>query len=239
MSSLFRAALCVALLAAGPAPAQDARPHFLPPDAIDIAALLPPPPATDSSITKAELAEVLRLQTAATPAEKAQAVSDAKESVFFFADVLGPNFTADKLPITLTFLQSVQKAEGEFVNPAKKIFGRPRPPLVDPAIKSCETSMSASPSYPSGHATFGWLEGIVLARMVPEKSAEIFARAAMFAHNRLVCGVHYPSDIEAGRISGTVIAAMLMDNPTFRAEFPPARDELRKALDLPPRPAEQ
>ncbi len=234
MNSLLRAAFCVAVLAAGPVIAQDAQPHFLPLNVIDIAAILPPPPAADSPVAKAEIAELLRIQASATPAEKAQAVADAKESFFFFADVLGPNFTAEKLPVALTFLQAVQNAEGEFVNPAKKIFGRPRPPLVDPATKSCETSMSSSPSYPSGHATFGWLEAVVLAQMVPEKRAAIFARAAEFAHNRLVCGVHYPSDIEAGRISGTVIAAMLMDNPTFRAEFPPARDELRKVLGLAP-----
>jgi acid phosphatase (class A) len=234
MSTLFRAALYAMILTAR-AFAQDAPPHFLPPDAIDLAAILPAPPATDSLTTKAELAEVEHLQSTATAAQKAQAVADAKASVFFFADVLGPNFTAEKLPTAAPFLQLVQKAEGEFVNPAKKVFNRPRPPTVDPAIKSCDATMTTSPSYPSGHATFAWLEATVLARMVPEKREAIFGRAAEFAHNRLVCGVHYPTDIEAGRISGTVIASMLLDNPGFRSEFAPAKAELRKALGLPPR----
>jgi acid phosphatase (class A) len=74
--------------------------------------------------------------------------------------------------------------------------------------------------------------GIVLSNMVPEKRAEIMARAAEYAHNRIVGGIHYPSDIEAGRITGTVIAAKLQTQDDFNAGFTAARAELRGVLGL-------
>jgi acid phosphatase (class A) len=68
--------------------------------------------------------------------------------------------------------------------------------------------------------------------MVPEKKAEIFARAARYSYHRMVGGVHYRSDIEAGRISGAVIAAIMMQNPNFQEEFSKAGSEVRRVLEL-------
>ncbi|HYA14593.1 MAG TPA: hypothetical protein VEF33_09675, partial [Syntrophales bacterium] len=67
----------------------------------------------------------------------------------------------------------------------------------------------------------------------PEKKAEIFARAGQYGYHRMVGGVHYRSDIEAGRISGTVIAAIMMQHPDFQEEFSRARNEIRRILQLP------
>ncbi len=229
---LRRAALCLILLAAVPALAQEAKPRFLPPDAFDLSAVLAPPPANDSATTKAELAEIRRVQATATEAQKAQAVADLKETIFLFSGLLGPDFTAEKLPVATLFFQNVGKAEGEFVNPVKRLYNRPRPPIADSVIVPCE-KLTGSASYPSGHATFAYLQAAVLSEMIPEKRAAIFARAAEFAQNRIVCGMHYASDLDAGRISGAVIATALLADPTFRAEFAPAKAEVRKVLGLP------
>jgi acid phosphatase (class A) len=217
----------------GIAAAADAPPLFLPTGAIDLPALLEPPPAQDSATTKSEIELVRKTQATATDAEKKLAIADAVEDVFVLgASVLGPNFTAANLPTAAAFFAKVHHTEGEFVDPAKKTWNRLRPPLADPAIVPC-TKLSMSGAYPSGHATSGYLWGIVLAQMVPEKSAAIFARAAEYGHSRIVCGMHYPTDIEAGRISAAVIAAALMSNPNFKSEFGPARAEIRKLLGLP------
>jgi acid phosphatase (class A) len=93
-------------------------------------------------------------------------------------------------------------------------------------------TLSKSGSYPSGHATVGTLMGIELANMLPEKRAAIMARAWEFGQNRVVAGIHYPSDIEMGRISGTVIAQTISTHPDFRQEFDAAKAELRAALGL-------
>jgi acid phosphatase (class A) len=71
---------------------------------------------------------------------------------------------------------------------------------------------------------------IVLAAMVPEKSAELHARGWSFARNRLIAGAHFPSDIQAGRIAGTLIASYLFQDPEFKKDFLESKAELRKSL---------
>ena len=198
---------------------------------IDLTLYLAPPPKDDSDQTKAEINELMDLQKTRTPEMVAEAQADQEEVVFRFADVLGENFTADKLPLTAAFFAKVHKAEGDNVDPSKDIWNRPRPFLHDSRIQPC-VKLSKSGSYPSGHATTGTLFGIFLARMIPEKKAELFARAQVFAQNRLVGGVHYRSDIEAGRIAGTLIAAELWEKADFRKEFEAAQTELRQGLGL-------
>jgi acid phosphatase (class A) len=56
------------------------------------------------------------------------------------------------------------------------------------------------------------------------------ARAWQFANNRVIGGIHYRSDIEMGRIAGTVIAYDLLQRPDFVAEYERAKAELRHAL---------
>ncbi|QKD02262.1 acid phosphatase [Mesorhizobium loti] len=212
------------------AQAEDAKPFVTNKD-IDLTMILPPPPANDSAETKAELGEVLTLQVTRTPEMVASAVADAEENVWRFANVMGPNFTKDKLPKFSAFFDRVVETEGAVVDPAKDVWKRPRPhqlsDLVKPAVK-----LSSSGSWPSGHATVGTMMGIILADMVPEKRAEIMARAAEYAHNRVVGGIHYPSDVEMGKISGSVIAAVLLNRDDFKAEYDVAKAELRSDLGM-------
>jgi acid phosphatase (class A) len=212
------------------ADAEDAKPFVTNRD-VDLTMILPPPPANDSAETKAELGEVLKLQVTRTPEMEARAVADAEENVWRFADVMGPNFTKDKLPKFSAFFDRVVETEGAVVDPAKDVWKRPRPhqlsDLVKPAVK-----LSSSGSWPSGHATVGTMMGIILADMVPEKRAEIMARAAEYAHNRVVGGIHYPSDVEMGKISGSVIAAVLLNRDDFKAEYDVAKAELRSDLGM-------
>jgi acid phosphatase (class A) len=195
---------------------------------IDLSLLLAPPPANDSAQAKAELAEVLRLQVTRTPDMVAQAQADEARNVWRFAAVMGPGFKRERLPLVDAFFKRLVDSGDAVVDPYKDMWKRPRPPqysdLVRPIVK-----LSKAPSYPSKHATDATLMGIVLSNMVPEKRAEIMARAADYAHNRVVGGIHFPSDIEAGRITGTVIAARLQTQADFNAAFEAARAELRRA----------
>jgi len=212
------------------AQAEDAKPFVTNKD-IDLTMILPPPPANDSAQTKAELGEVLTLQVTRTPEMVASAVADSEENVWRFANVMGPNFNKDKLPKFSAFFDRVVETEGAVVDPAKDVWKRPRPhqlsDLVKPVVK-----LSSSGSWPSGHATVGTMMGIILADMVPEKRAEIMARAAEYAHNREVGGIHYASDVEMGKISGSVIAAVLLNRDDFKAEYEVARAELRSDLGM-------
>jgi len=111
---------------------------------------------------------------------------------------------------------------------AKRYFHRLRPWQADPSIKTCVSHLlrEGNDAYPSGHTTYGYALGVVLAALLPAKAPVILARAADFARNRMVCGFHYRSDTVAGQAYGTAVAVQLMDNPAFKADFDAAAAEL-------------
>ena len=224
------AAVLLILVAGTTVRAEDAQPFVTNKD-IDLTMILPPPPANDSAETKAELGEVLTVQVTRTPEMEKRAIADAEENVWRFADVMGPKFNKEMLPKFSAFFDRVVATEGAVVDPAKDVWKRPRPhqlsDLVKPVVK-----LSNSGSWPSGHATVGTMMGIILSDMVPEKRAEIMARAADYAHNRVVGGIHYPSDVEEGKIAGSVIAAIIMQRDDFKSEFAQAKSELRADLGM-------
>jgi acid phosphatase (class A) len=92
---------------------------------------------------------------------------------------------------------------------------------------------AAHSSYPSGHATFGTVCTILLAAMVPEKRAALFARNLDYDHSRMVVGAHFPSDLEAGRIAGTLAAELLLQDRQVQRQLAEARSRLRAELGLP------
>ena len=222
-----RIILVLLLLAAAVVPAPAAA--LLAPADVDASRLLPPP-APGSALARSELTELHAIHGRATLAMNAAASRDsADEKPDLFDGVLG--FDVMALPATAKVLSEVQEEEEEATKPAKAYFHRDRPWIVDASIATCDPDKPgpATNSYPSGHSTTGWSIGIVLAALMPEKAQTILARADEFAENRLVCGVHFRSDIEAGRQYGTEIALKLMALPSFKADMDAARAELRAA----------
>lgn len=199
---------------------------------IDFSRLLSPPPAVGSPEQQEEMATLLALQHSRTPAQVALAQADADRAVFRFADAIDPKFSAENLPQVGTFFEAVRKDADSLLGPAKAHWDRPRPYVTNPELTPC-LPKPHNASYPSGHSTFATVTSIILANMLPEYADRIFARAAIYRFNRELGGVHYPSDVEAGRIAGTVIAAFLFDDPAFQDAYARARTETRRVLGLP------
>jgi acid phosphatase (class A) len=203
---------------------------LLDPAEIDASRLLPPPPKAGSVAAKAEVAELHAIASSTTPEllDKARR-DDGDEKPDLFNAALGFDVTA--LPATNKILTEIAAEEGTDSKSAKSYFHRDRPWIVDPSIKTCVMVMPgpAANSYPSGHTSLSFAMGVVLASLVPEKSQVILARASEFAEHRLVCGMHFRSDIVAGQQFGTVVALRLMQKLSFQAEMEAARAELRAA----------
>lgn len=204
---------------------------YMTPTEVDFVHVLGPPPAIDSFEGKADLQAVLDAQRNRTEAEVESARNDNCLSIFRFADVMGPGFKPENLHFTILFFERAFYDDQHAVEAAKKYFNRPRPFVSDREV-SPVVEQRGNPSYPSGHATFAYATAILLADIVPEKGVKIFERAAVYAHNRVVAGVHYPSDVEAGRISGSVIDNVLLHDHRFEADLARATVEVRHALGL-------
>ena len=169
-----------------------------------------------------------------TPAQIAQAqADDHEEDIFIFKTVLGPDFTAEALPITAALSAHVRKDESAASGPLKKIYRRPRPYQVDSTLHPVCPLNPEPTSYPSGHSLSGYLLAFTLVQLVPEKRQEIFDRADEYVHNRLICGVHYASDTEASRKVAYAIFGSLAASPRFQRDLAAAREETRRKLGLP------
>ena len=96
---------------------------------------------------------------------------------------------------------------------------------ANPASDKCDKGEPKS-SYPSGHATMGYASAYVLAQLMPSNAQIILARGADYAESRLICGVHYRRDVEAGHVLATALVDRLMSKPAFKAEFDAAEAEL-------------
>lgn len=201
-------------------------------NSVDLSELLAPPPQPGSAQENAEIDEDLKFQNSRTDDDVSAIQADTEYSVFRFADVMGPKFNSDNLPLTAAFFSRVVDTTKAVIKGAKTTWNRERPPFVDQRIQAC-VDVPDSSSYPSGHSTAGTTMAIVLSDMVPEKSSEIFARGWLFALHRVMGGAHFRSDIEAGRIAGSVIAQALWQDKDFRADFAASKAELRTALGLP------
>ncbi len=205
---------------------------------LDLRLLLPDAPANDSEVTRGEVAELLRIQAARTPEQCAKAAADVAVTPKQFAAALGAadGLDLDNLKAFKHLLDRLLVLEGVFISKVKNDYHWPRPFLLDTRIQPCITRPT-SDAYPSGHSTWATMVALVLADMIPERRTQLLQRADEYANNRIIGGVHYPSDVAAGQTAGTILVSALLTSPRFRADEAAARTELRAALGLAAAPA--
>jgi acid phosphatase (class A) len=143
----------------------------------------------------------------------------------------GKTISLAATPTLSRLLDRVVIDAGSSTNAAKQKYSRVRPPIGNdqPICVAREDWMRTNGSYPSGHAAAGWAWGLVLAEIAPDQASAILTRARDFGDSRWICGVHFQSDVEAGRTMGAASVARLHANPAFVADLAAARAELEKA----------
>jgi hypothetical protein len=73
-------------------------------------------------------------------------------------------------------------------------------------------NLTDSPSFPSGHTTYGYTEGLLLALLVSQRYPQMIARAAEYGNDRIILGAHYTMDVLGGRTLATYDMAQLLAN---------------------------
>ena len=228
------AALWVGAATAGPvkavALAAGAGGHFVQTGVIDWKNVLPAPPAAGSIAARGDLETVLQVQAARTAADIAWAKLIEKENVYAdFADIIGPWFSEENLPVTAGFLKEVTAEAFAASKEVKSLYARSRPPAVEPAVQPC-VAIPATSSYPSGHSIRAFVWAAVLGEIFADKQTELFARAHHVAWGRIIGGVHFPSDDVGGQIVARAVVLELRKNPEYRAAIEKCRAEAEPFL---------
>jgi PAP2 superfamily protein len=73
-----------------------------------------------------------------------------------------------------------------------------------------------SPSFPSGHTTYGYMGSLLLAVLVPDRYQEMVVRAAEYGNDRIIMGAHYAMDVLGGRtLAAYDLAHLLANDPAY------------------------
>jgi len=187
-----------------------------------------PPSAADSAATRRELDELLLMQGHRTPAQVAAAQADRKKDVSRFYAALGIEAAhARDLPKLHELTDNAEADIGPYVRAVKDKYRRLRPYEIEPKLHPCIGDVRGDLSYPSGHATYGYLMGYLLSEVAPARRAALMRRADEFANQRMVCGVHFRTDLEAGRHGAEYLLRQMEASPAFQRDLAAAQSELR------------
>ena len=210
---------------------------YLPNETVpDTFKILPPPPKSSSparSEDEAAYRETRKLQGAP---RWALASDDAVLTpLSLLADescAMNVSLGPANAPELVKLLTRVGRDSSQIVNKAKDQFKQLRPFVVEGGpicTESDRQGIAKSYSYPSGHSTYSWAASLILAELAPERATPILARGRAYGESRVVCGVHWVSDVEEGRTNASILVAVLHSNPAFMADLAEAKLEVASA----------
>jgi acid phosphatase (class A) len=239
--------VCLAGLAAAQVPTPAPSPHaafmqrpggraagYLPEEEVpDFLRILPPVPLAESQEDEADVALLRWWQRPENSPRWQLAKADADVSYRRFSAAFGSDIDAVKAPLLVHLLDRVEADVSAPLGQAKDFYHRPRPyqrlamehvcgfasaPVPDPTSKPGN-------SYPSGHTSFGWTAALVLGEVTPDHAQTILARAREYGESRLVCAVHFPSDVQGGELLATAVFARVRVQPEYRRDLRCAQEE--------------
>ncbi len=144
-----------------------------------------------------------------------------------FGFVLSKENTPEILKLMERAVRDVSAANTK----AKNHFKRIRPFVHfnhESLVPENDAYVKPSYSYPSGHSCRGYMCALVLSAVAPQASDALMNRARQYAFNRLICGHHWKSDIEASMMIASGVFAALVANPDFQKQLAKAQKEYQQ-----------
>ncbi len=197
---------------------------------------LPPPPAAESPDMARD--EALYQQTRALKGSDRwnQATFDADYALdgnagVWFVDSFGITISKKNTPDLYALMSLAYPYIIKSSSSAKNEYQRVRPYVLHKDYgQTCdpgqEETLKNNGSYPSGHSTLGWGMALLLAELSPERKGEIYKRGYELGQSRVICGFHWQSDVDAGRMLGAAVISQLHLDPQFPELFKAARQEV-------------
>ncbi len=175
-------------------------------------------PAPGSLEEAQDYAALLEFQETRTEEECAIAATEKKATPQnLFIQPNGPLSKEEAIILSPILLKAYADA-GLNMYMAKEIYKRPRPYLTNKAIEPC-IGLESSYAYPSGHTTIARVLAKVLAHVFPDRAADFIKRGDEISLNRVIGGVHFPSDVAAGKKLGDVLAQEIIKDLSRKGAF--------------------
>jgi acid phosphatase (class A) len=208
---------------------------YLPKGALDGKTVLAPPPAPDSPHGRADQAFYDETRALKDTPRWREAIQDndlwGGGAIRRFSCVLGAEISAQQTPAAWRLMHRIELDVRDIGTPAKDHFARRRPALGNdkPICIAREPWLATNASYPSGHSMVAWAWALILTEAAPHKADALLKLGREGGESRVICGVHYPSDVEAGRTLAAGMVARLHADPVFMADLAELKREIAAA----------
>ena len=201
----------------------------------NMANILPAPPKFESPRFVADQTQYLwgklmRLDEARCAQAQRDAVYSMQTIIDEFGDIFGLEITKEETPEIYSILQDVCASCDSIYSDAKAYFDRKRPYAYyneGTIVPEKEEKHRNEGSYPSGHTVLGWTSALLLAdiNQSPKAMEGLLARGYEFGQSRVIAGYHWQSDVDAGRMAGSVLYHLIRNHERFIGQLAKARAE--------------
>ena len=165
------------------------------------------PPAPDSDEQKTEIKQIKDLRSLLDKEAVRERVEKQDEDLLFpFNRYLREN----NLEIDREKFMAILKDVNTIIFKFKYFFNRPRPHQHSD-LEEIENVGGKSPAYPSGHSTTGAVIAELLAEQFPEHAENLRVMGTELGYNRIIAGLHHPSDHLAGLALASQLIPLLVD----------------------------
>ena len=169
-----------------------------------------PYPPIDSFEGEEDLAKtILQYDNRVVPAELQKLADVSQQELFkMYLDHHGLTFNE-------SYFRKLRVDLLPIIKDLKDYYGRLRPHQVAQLhgidFVADPLTTVESPSYPSGHTIQGYVVALKLAEQFPEHTENLLKIAELISQSRIDRGVHFPSDVDFGRIVAYIIADEMKD----------------------------
>lgn len=162
-------------------------------------------PSEDSTKFKQDIEEVIRCHS--LPSLSTGFLRDSEESIEdLFKTYCKENGYNN---IDWKKIKDIVKEVDDIVHVIKNHYKRPRPENY--LRNHFDTIKSKNSfSYPSGHTTISYFLCDIISNSIPEIRQDLQTLASLIGQARIDNGVHFPSDVEFGRLVGETLASLFI-----------------------------
>lgn len=148
-----------------------------------------------------------------------------------FSEPYGMEISSANTPQLCKLLDKALQTADKICDGIKSHYNRRRPfdrlneKLLTDGNEESANSLKQNGSYPSGHTNRSWVCALILAEINPNNAEAIYVCGLTYGESRVIVGAHWQSDVDAGRIAGSIAYSRLHTSQAFREQLENAKNE--------------